>query len=121
VTPRRDLVAGLLGAPALWLAHFGLSYLLVTLACAGRLPAPRAWLLAVTAAALCAAAWLGARARRPLRSLDGKRADGAERLLSLGAVWLTAGFGLVLILEGVAFVTQSWWCGDPQGGLGRPP
>jgi hypothetical protein len=109
VTPRRDVVLGLLGAPTLWLAHFGLSYLLVTLACAARLPAPRAWLLAVTAAALCAAAWLGARARRPL---DGGGAGGAERLVSLGTLWLTAGFGLLLVLEGVAFVTQSWWCGS---------
>jgi hypothetical protein len=110
LTPRRHLVVGLLGAPTVWLAHFGLSYFLVTLACAGRLPAARAWLLTVTAAAVLAATWLGARAGRPLRSLDRERADGAERLLALGAVWLTVGFGLVLILEGVAFVAQSWWC-----------
>jgi hypothetical protein len=110
-TPRRDLVAGLLGAPAVWLVHFGLAYFLVTLACAGRLAAPRAWLLAVTTAAVVTAAWLGARARRPLRSLDGLRAHGAERLLALGAVWLAVGFGLVLVLEGAAFVAQTWWCG----------
>jgi membrane protein implicated in regulation of membrane protease activity len=111
--PRRALVAGLLGAPTLWLVHFGLSYLLVTLACAGHLPAARAWLLAVTAAAVGAATWLGARAGRRLRSPDRDRTDGAERLLALGAVWLTVGFGLVLVLEGVSFVAQTWWCGSP--------
>ena len=109
---RRDLVLGLLGAPTLWLVHFGVSYLLVTLACAGRLPAPTAWLLAATAAAILASTWLALRAGRPLRWGDHDRSDGTARLLALGAVWLTVGFGLVLILEGVSFVAQSWWCRD---------
>jgi hypothetical protein len=112
-TPPRALVVGLLGGPTLWLVHFGLSYLLVTLACADGLPAPRASLLAVTAAAVLALAWLGVRAGRPLRSGDRDRSDRAERLLALGAVWLTAGFGLVLVLEGASFLAQSWWCGSP--------
>jgi hypothetical protein len=109
---RRDLVLGLLGAPSLWLLHFGLSYLLVTLACAGRLPAPTAWLLAVTAAAILASTWLAARAGRPLRSPGGARPDATAHLLALGALWLTAGFTLLLLLEGVSFVAQSWWCSD---------
>jgi hypothetical protein len=110
---RRDLVAGLLGAPTIWLVHFTLSYFLLTLACAGRLPAPKAWLLAVTAAAVLAITWLGGRARSSVRSLDHHLADGAERLLALGAVWLAVGFGLVVVLEGMAFAAQTWWCSSP--------
>jgi hypothetical protein len=108
---RRDLVVGLLGAPSLWLAHFGLSYLIVTLACAGSLPAPTAWLETATAVAILASIGLAVRAGRALRSADHDRVDGTARLLGLGAVWMTAGFCLVLVLEGVSFVTQSWWCG----------
>jgi hypothetical protein len=108
---RRDLVLGLLGAPALWMLHFGLSYFLVTLACARVLPAPGTWLLAATVVAILTSVWLGVMAGRRLFAGVGAALPGVERFLALGAVWLTAGFALVLLLEGALFLALDRWCG----------
>jgi hypothetical protein len=58
--------------------------------------------------------WLGLRVGRLLRPADPRHPDDVARLLALGSVWLSAGFGLVLILEGAAFAAQSWWCGGSR-------
>jgi hypothetical protein len=104
------LYFGLLGAPVAWTAHFFASYLLVTLACTGRLPAPRLWLAVATVAAAAVAAAAGAVAVRAARA-DGDAAGARRRFLGATGGWLAALFLLAIVLGAAPAFLMTAWCG----------
>jgi hypothetical protein len=95
----------LLGALAAWTAHFGATYLLLTLGCAGTVPGAAVWTSLATLLAGGAAAGTALLARRWLGYPD---LDAAERFALRTGAAASLLVVVVLVLEGLALLTVSW-------------
>jgi hypothetical protein len=114
---RGELYVGFLGGAVAWTGHFLGSYLIVSLACTGRLTTPRLWLGALAAAGMAGAAGAGVAAYRAWRSPAPApdAGDSPAAVIGMAGTGLAALFLFAIVLGAIPpFVVSSraWdrWC-----------